>query len=156
MTRPPLGAEALLRRGLAALAAVSIVGTAVELTMLWHWKSLDQVIPWVALAVLAAGLAFVVLRPSRIAILGARVLSALVGAAAIFGVLQHVHSNYEAGPLDARYAARWDTMSELSRLWAAATESVGPTPPMAPGALALAAACVVLITLRHPAARGRA
>jgi hypothetical protein len=42
-------------------------------------------------------------------------------------------------------------MSGLARWWAAATGSVGPSPPVAPGALAFGALCLLLTTVRHPA-----
>lgn len=46
-----------MRRGLLALSAVGVVGTAIELAMLRHWGSSAQLVPWFAL--LFAGLTVV-------------------------------------------------------------------------------------------------
>ena len=73
--------------------------------------------------------------------------------AAFLGIWGHVHANYEAAPLDVRYADTWDGLPEVTRWWLAATKTVGPSPPLASGALAQAALCVLLATLRHPALR---
>ena len=47
----------------------------------------------------------------------------------------------------------WEGMSTLSRWWLAARKGVGPSPPLAPGALAQAGFCVLLATVRHPSLR---
>ncbi|MFN8540111.1 MAG: hypothetical protein U0232_21845 [Thermomicrobiales bacterium] len=39
----------------------------------------------------------------------------------------------------------------LAQWWTAAREGVGPSPPLAPGALALVGLCILLATVRHPA-----
>jgi hypothetical protein len=152
-TRPGLTTEALFRRSIAGLAAVAVLGTGVELAMLRHWKTPIQLIPWICLATLGVALGLALLAPSRTAILLGRALAGIVAAASLFGVFEHVEGNYNAGPLDARYSATWDTMSEAARWWAAASGGVGPAAPLAPGALALAAICVVLVGLRHPVLR---
>ena len=70
-----------------------------------------------------------------------------------FGIFEHVKANYDAGPLDRRYAARWETMSEPSRWWTAASGGVGPSPPLAPAVMAQAALCLALATAgRRPVA----
>jgi hypothetical protein len=73
----------------------------------------------------------------------------------VFGVYEHIASNYEAGPLDFRYADRWATMSMPARVWAAASGTVGPSPALAPATLALAGACLVLATIGLPGAQVR-
>jgi hypothetical protein len=146
---------ARLRRGLLALAAAATAGTAVELAMLRHWQSAAQLTPWAALAALTTGILVLVRRPSARGVQAARVLAAVVLIAAVLGVVVHVMANYDAGPLDFRYAARWPTMTGPARWWAALTESVGPAPTLAPGVLAQAALCLLLATLHHPAAQER-
>jgi hypothetical protein len=146
----PLGTTALMRRFLLWLAAASAAGTAVELAMLRHWKSLDQLVPWVALAAAAVAI-WLVARPTRRAIRTARVLALAVALTAAVGLAEHVVANYEAGPLDVGYAATWDSMSELSRWLVAVTETVGPSPPIAPGVLAQIGLAVLIATIRHPA-----
>jgi hypothetical protein len=141
----------LLRRCFAGLAAVGIVATAVELALSRHWTSAVQLIPWYALAALAAAFVLLVVRPGRRSLRIVRVLAVLVLLTAAFGIFEHVLANYHAGPLDFRYESRWPTMSAGSRWWAAFTESVGPSPTLAPGVLAQSALCLVFATLGHPA-----
>lgn len=144
-------AESVLRRGLLALALVATVGTWVELGISRHWDTPVQVLPWAAVGLVGAAAIVVAVRPGRGAIRLARGVSAVAIVAGLYGVYEHVESNYDSGPLDAVYGARWDSMGELSRWWHALVESVGPSPTFAPGALALTAACLLLATLRHPA-----
>ncbi len=143
--------EALLRRGLLGLAGLGALGTWVELGVSRHWKTTVQLIPWVAVGVVAVAAVLVAARPSRWAVLLARVLGAIAIVAGGFGVFEHVKSNYDAAPLDAVYGGRWEGMSGASRWWHALIESVGPSPSFAPGALALVAMCLLLATVRHPA-----
>jgi hypothetical protein len=73
--------------------------------------------------------------------------------ASLWGIFEHVEANYDAAPLDFNYANTWDTLPETTRWWLALSKSVGPSPPLAPGALAQAGLCVLLASLRHPALR---
>lgn len=137
----------LFRRAFLTLAAAGVAGTALELAMIRHWGSLVMLIPWAVLAALAAGIAVAAFRPSPRALRAVRWLAVVVAATAVFGVVRHVTGNYDAGPLDADYETRWVTMSALSRWWAAFTQSVGPSPIVAPLILAQSAACLWLATL---------
>jgi hypothetical protein len=83
----------------------------------------------------------------------ARAVALTVVVVAAFGIFEHVKANYDARPLDRRFSTRWQTMSEPSRWWAAASGGVGPSPALAPAVLAQAAACLALATAHHPAAR---
>ena len=136
-----------LRRALLALAGAGVAVTAVELAMLRHWGSFTRNIPWAVLAITAAAIVGVAVRPSRPMFVTARITAAVVTASTAYGIVQHVIANHDAGPLDARYADRWDSMSAWSQWWAAATESVGPSPPLAPAALALGGVCLWLATI---------
>ena len=147
---------AVLRRCFLALAAVSAIGTAVELALSRHWTSTIQLIPWFALAVTAVAFVLVVVRPGRRSLRIVRVLAVAVVLTAGFGVFEHVLANYDAAPLDFRYTDRWATMSATSKWWAAASESVGPSPTLAPGVLAQSAMCLLFATIGHPALGGRA
>ena len=69
---------------------------------------------------------------------------------ALYGVWEHVESNWDAGPLDRNYADTWDTLSSSSQWWLAITKTVGPSPVLAPGALAQVGLCILLATIRHP------
>ena len=143
-----------LRRSFAALAAAGLVGTAVELALTRHWTSTVQMIPWAALAVTLVALILLVARPRPATLRVVRILAVLVVLTAGFGVFEHVLANYDAAPLDFRYTTRWATMSASSRWWAAASQSVGPSPTLAPGVLAQSAFCLLFATLGHPALAG--
>ena len=142
---------ALLRRGLLALVALSIAGTALELATVHHWQSPVQLVAWIALAALAVATGLLARQPTRVAVQAARALAVAVLLSAAAGVLTHVHENYEAGPLDQRFEATWGTMSEGARWWAAVSKTVGPAPPLAPAVLGQAALGLLFATLRHPA-----
>jgi hypothetical protein len=138
----------LLRASLTVLTALGIVGTAFELATLHHWNGAMQLVPWVALAVLAAALALYSGspgRPPRTRLV--RVLALLVLASSLFGILEHVLVNYRSGPLDERFADTWTTLSPWLRWWYAITKTVGPAPTLAAGMLGQAAATLILATI---------
>lgn len=140
----------LLRRGLLGLATAGIAGTAVELAFIRHWDSLIQLIPWAVLALLAAGVASVVLRPSPGRLRAVRTVAMVAAVAGLYGVYDHVNENHRAGPLDADYGSKWDSMSTISQWWVAATGGVGPSPTLAPAALTEIGLCLALATVGHP------
>ncbi len=139
--------ETVLRRGVLALAALGLIGAAVELAIERHWGSPGQMLGWVALAAGLAATVQVAARGSR-RVRTARALAIAVLMLSTVGVIQHVQENLKAGPLDADYSVRWETMSRPARLWAAASKAVGPAPTLAPGALAEAGLAVLLATVR--------
>lgn len=143
--------ETLLRRGLVAITACTIVGLTLELIAERHWTKPTQLIGWAALALAAVGVGLLFGRPTKGRVRLAQALALLVTLSAIIGIWQHIAANHEAGVLDYRYAQTWETMSSLARWWTAARKGVGPAPPLAPGALALVGLCTLLATLRHPA-----
>lgn len=143
----------LLRRGLLGLAILTMLGIAVELYTEHHWTKRPQLIAWAALALTALAIALLLGQPSARRVRVAQIIAAIVVVSAAVGVWQHIAANYDAAPLDRRYAQTWEGMSALSRWWLAARKGVGPSPPLAPGALAQAGLCVLLATVRHPAFR---
>ncbi|GAA1388000.1 hypothetical protein [Catellatospora chokoriensis] len=140
-----------LRAGVLVLAAVAIAGTAVELATERHWNGVVQLVPWFALAALAASWVLTAWRPRPASLSAARVLAALVLLASLYGIWEHLESNLNAGWLDAVYSAGWESLSAGTRWWYAITKTVGAAPPLAPGILAQAALLVMLSTWRHPA-----
>jgi hypothetical protein len=143
----------LLRVSLTVLTALGIAGTAFELATLHHWNGAMQLVPWVALAVLAVALALHAGppgRPPRTRLV--RVLALLVLASALFGILEHALANYRSGPLDERFADTWVTLSPWLRWWYAITKTVGPAPTLAAGMLGQAAATLILATIGQRAA----
>jgi len=129
---------------------MSIGGTAVELAMLRHWGDKTQLVPWFCLGLLALATAALAIRPGVVVIRWVRSVCAVVALGAGVGVYMHIRENYRAGPLDAAYSDRWDSMSTVAQLWAAFTKTVGPSPALAPMVLIMAALCLVIATLRHP------
>ena len=125
------------------VASLAVGGTAVELAMLRHWNGFVQLIPWLTLAVVTVAIGLAAKGRTR----WARVLAVAVFAAALLGIWEHTLANYHAGPLDFRYATKWATMSDRTRWWTAFTESVGPSPTLAPLVLAWSSLCVWFATL---------
>lgn len=144
------------RRILLGLAAVTLVGTAVELAMLRHWVGFDQLIPWFILAVVGVVVAAQWLHPTPAVTLTSRVVGVAAAVGGAYGAWEHIHANYESGPLDFRYAETWSTMSMASKAWTAATGGVGPAPALAPMILALSGACLALATVGLPTRRTQA
>lgn len=138
-----------MRRGLRWLASLTLLGLVIELAVERHWTQPSQLIAWVAVAAAALALALVQWHASIGRIRLAQALALLVIVSAAIGIWQHVAANYDAGPLDYRYADLWDSLSEPTRWWLALTKTVGPAPLLAPGALAQAGACILLSTLRQ-------
>ena len=139
----------LVRRGLYALTIFGILATAFELATEHHWNGLEQLVPWVALGILTIATSLSLL-PSRGSRLLARALALLVMGASIYGIIDHVAVNYNSGPLDARFADTWESQSPTQRWWYAATKSVGPAPPLAPGVLAQTALLLLCASLLTP------
>jgi hypothetical protein len=142
-------AGVLVWRGLVALTVIGILAAGFELATERHWHNPEQLIPWVALAVLAVATVLGMM-PHRRGVTAARVLAVLVLAASIYGVITHIVVNYEAGALDQRYTDAWDGLPMLQRWWYAATKTVGPAPTLAPGVLGQTAALLLLATLIGP------
>jgi hypothetical protein len=143
----------VLRRGLLWLAALTSLGLAVELGVERHWTQPIQLVAWVAVAAILVAAALMGRAPTRRRVRLAQILAVVVVLSAALGIWEHVYSNYDAGELDRRYASTWASLSEPTRWWLAVSKSVGPSPPLAPGALAQAGLCVLLAAVRHPALR---
>lgn len=142
-----------LRRGLLWLAGLSVVGLAVELAAERHWTQPIQFVAWAALLVtlLAIGLTAGISSAGRLKL--ARWLAIAVMISAGFGIWEHIEENHDSGELDRVYGESWDSLPATTQWWLAASKTVGPSPPLAPGALAVAAFCVLLATNGHPAVR---
>ena len=141
----------LLRRGLLGLAGLTVLGLAVELAADRHWTQAIQLIAWVALAVATLAIVLVLGTASPARLRLARILAVAVMLSAILGIWEHVEGNHDAGALDRNYQDSWDMLPPSTQWWLAVSKTVGPSPPLAPAALAQAGLCVLLATLRHPA-----
>jgi hypothetical protein len=140
----------VLRRSMLGLAAVGIIATTVELATLRHWTSTTQLIPWVVLGVLALGVAVLAFGGSRRTVRIVQIIAVLAAISGLYGLFIHVQANYDAAILDYRYTDRWPQMSLMSKIWAASTGQVGPSPVMAPAVLTQCGICLALATFRHP------
>jgi hypothetical protein len=150
-----LDTATILRRGVLALAALGIAGTAIELIFLRHWATATATIVWIGILALSAGFVVLLGRPSAGRVQAVRILAVVGAIIAILGVGFHVLENLDAGPLDRVYATRWETMSVVDQWWTAVTGGVGPAPTLAPGALAEISLALTLATVRHPATLAR-
>lgn len=146
-TSPKLAARpaglAAVRIGLLALVAIGIAGAALELAFERHWQTPVQLIPWVALALLAFALVVLAVRDTPRATAVVRVVALVVLLASAYGVFMHVSVNHGMGAMD----PSWDTLSPLTQWWYALTKSVGQAPPLAPGMLAQSALLLGVATL---------
>lgn len=144
-------ASPLLRGGLLWLAGLTTLGLAVELAAERHWTQPIQLVAWVAVGAVSIAVVLLAWSPSRRRVRLAQILAVMVVLSAVLGIWEHVYANYDSGALDRRYSESWDSLAEPVRWWLALSKSVGPSPPLAPGALAQAGLSVLLVTLRHPA-----
>jgi hypothetical protein len=145
---PPVrlrGADAavLVRRGLVALTVIGVLAAAFELATERHWNGIEQLVPWIALAILAVAVTLLLIPGGR-GVPAARVLAVLVLGASVYGVVDHVLVNYESGAIDQRYAESWDTLPALQQWRLAMTKTVGPAPTLAPGVLGQPALLLLL------------
>jgi hypothetical protein len=140
---------AVLSHGTLGLAGVAVLGTAADLAAERHWQTPVQLVAWAALVMLAVSQLLLAFRPDRRAARrAAQVLCVVVLVASVLGVVEHVAANLDAGVLDGRYSARWAELPVTWRLWYAVTKTVGPAPPLAPGALGQAALLTLLSAWR--------
>ena len=138
------GTTETLRAALLLLVVLGVVGTAVMLAYERHWDGTWQLLPWVTLGGVSIAFAALLVRTTLATVWLARVLAVLVIVAAVLGVWRHFDENYTTAPLDARYSARWETMSTGARLLEVTKGSVGHVP--IPAAAALVPIGVALAT----------
>jgi hypothetical protein len=154
VTAPEPAPAGTLRRLFLALATLGVAATGVELAILRHWESVEQLVPWIALLLIAFAIAGVTYHPVPARVRAAQAVAAVVAASGLYGMYSHTVANYAAGPLDQRYSATWSTMSTASRWWEAATGGVGPSPLLAPAVLTQIGVCLLCATVAHPALGG--
>jgi hypothetical protein len=141
----------MLRQAVLVVTAFSLLGTAAELAIGRHWESPPQVIPFVVIAVALVTVGLIATATTAARLRVARGLCIAILAASVFGVWEHIEGNQEAGALDQRTSARWESTPALERWWLAASGGVGPSPPLAPGVLAQTTLLLLVTTFRHPA-----
>lgn len=151
----PGGRARGVRAALVGLTGVVVLATAVELAVEGLGTDPVALVPWAALGVLVLGVA-AVLVPTRGGLAVSRVLAALVLAASVYGVLDHVVTRHESGDHGPASVSRWVDLPPSEEWWTTVTRTVGPSPTLAPGVVALAAALLLLAGVGRPVrTRGR-
>jgi hypothetical protein len=145
-----------MRRTLLAIAGLGTVAVALELATGRHWAQPRQLVAWAAVALLAAAVGTAAAAERHQELRAAvRLLAGTVILLGSVGVLVHVVANHDAGPLNGSYGIGWDQRPAPVRWWLAATKTVGPAPPLAPGLLALQGSLVLLVTFGPAERRAR-
>ncbi|GAA0922603.1 hypothetical protein [Pseudonocardia zijingensis] len=136
----------LVRCGLIALTGIGILATTFELAAERHWGHVEQLVPFLALVLLAVAIGLLLLPEGR-GVTAARVLAVVVLGASLYGVVEHVLVNAGAGRFDQRYGDVWESLPLLQRGWYALTKTVGSAPTLSPGVLAQTALLLLLATV---------
>jgi hypothetical protein len=142
----------LLRRGLIAQSVLGTGVAAFTLSTENYWPDTFHPLAWTSLGVLALALVLALLPDGR-GVVVTRVLAGGVIVVALFGVVEHVLSNYGAGPADPEFGRVWLTMPALTRWGLAITKGVGDAPTLAPIALGQVALALLLVTVTGPRTR---
>ncbi len=128
-----------LRRFALALCVLGVVTTPIELVLMHHYNSKDQIMPFVFLGLAAIGILAAWFRPNARVLRGVRVLMVLVVFGSGIGILEHLKANY-------RDALRGGTSPNLIEM-----VLTGFAPLLAPGILAQVGLLGLAFTYKHPA-----
>lgn len=133
--------EQRLRGFLLWLAGAMCAGTLVELWLQDHYEEPLQLLPIVLCGLGGLAVLAVIARPHRMTVWALRGVMVIVGPSSLFGVYEHLVSN-------------WEIVRETKptlELWATAWQAAhGAAPLLAPGILALAASVALAATYYHP------
>jgi hypothetical protein len=133
-----------LRRFALALAAIGAVGTLLELTLIKHYASKDQVIPYVLLGLSALGVIAVTVRPTALVLRVFQVVMVVTILGSGIGMLEHLKVN-------ARNAGAITDNDRFPTTPSAILAGVnGFAPLLAPGVLAQVGLLGLAFTYRHP------
>ena len=135
-----------LRVSLLWLVLLGIVGIAVLLAYERHWNSYLQWIPWACLGLIFVSLALVVLIPGVGTRKLAQVVTLLTVIVSCVGMWQHFDANYGSAAEDPTYAAQWEQMSIIEKVWDVAGGTVGQVPVYAAAALIPVALALLMAT----------
>lgn len=139
----------LLRRGLLAQTVLGAAVAAFTLSTETYWPDAFHPLAWTSLGVLVLGLVLALLPGGR-AVVVTRILAGGVIVVALFGVVEHVLTNYGAGPADPEFGQVWMSMPAVTRWGLAITKGVGDAPTLAPIALGQVALALLLLTVTGP------
>lgn len=135
--------ETRLRRYLLLLAAAVCGGTPVELWFIdkYHAGEPIQLVPYVLCALGLVALVALLVRPSRVTVLAARGVMALLLVGSLVGIFEHIQTNYEG-------EAEMRPNAPVSEVLPKALR--GAAPLGAPAVLAMAGALGLGATMAHP------
>lgn len=137
-----------LRHFALVLAAIGVVGTLLELTLIKHFASKDQVIPYVLLGLSAVGVIAVALRPTAFVLRAFQVVMVVTVLGSGIGMLEHLKAN-------ARNAGALGSGERIPTTPSAILAGIdGFAPLLAPGVLAQVGLLGLAFTYRHPKLAG--
>ena len=135
-----------LRVGLLWLVLLGIVGVALLLAYERHWGSYVQWIPWAVLGLILVSLVLVVLAPGIGTRKLAQVVTLITIVVSFVGMWQHFDANYNAAAENPQYAAQWEQMSIIEKVWEVGGGTVGQVPIYAAAALIPVALSLLMAT----------
>lgn len=142
--RGPSATAAALRRFILALFYFSALVLAVELTLLEHFESITQLLPFFALGAAVLVMTWLWRRPGRASLRTTQLVMAAMSIIGLVGLWLHYQANVEfeleMHPSLEGWALFWDAMH-------------GAMPALAPGVMVHLGLLALAYTYRHPALR---
>ena len=130
-----------VRRWLAIVLLIGLIGTEAELLLLKHFDGFWQLVPVTAIGVATVILAWYAVGASRASIRAVQAVMILFVVAGMVGTIQHFRGNIE----HERESDPSVSGMELYR-----RSMMGSTPALAPGAMIQLGLIGLLLTYRHP------
>ena len=136
-----------LRRVLLAILLLGMAGTSVELLLLRHDEDAQQLIPLLLIAAGFAGVAWHLVRRSRLSITVLQIVMVLFVASGVLGMVFHYQANVA-------FQLEMDPAIAGSNLWWKVLQAKTP-PALAPGVMAQLGLVGLAYAYRHPAVARR-
>ena len=140
-TQPPLEhpTAQTLRRFALALCLLGVVTTPIELVLMRHYNTKDQIMPFVFLGLAMIGVFAAWFRPNARVLRGVQILMVFVVLGSGIGVFEHLKANYRDAT---RNGSNPSLISDVLS---------GFAPLLAPGILAQVGLLGLAFTYKHPA-----
>lgn len=138
---PQTDTSASIRKFLLITLAVGIIGTSVELLLLEHVESIQQLIPLVVLALGALTLTWHTAAPRAMTVRALQIVMTLFVVTGLVGIWLHYHGNVEFE------LEMYPTMGGIELVQKTLT---GATPVLAPGSMTLLGLIGLTHSYRHP------
>ena len=130
-----------VRRWLAIVLLIGLIGTEAELLLLKHFDGFWQLVPVTAIGAAIVILAWYALGTSRASIRAVQAVMILFVAAGIVGTIQHFRGNV---------GHERESDPSISGMELYRRSMMGSTPALAPGAMIQLGLMGLLLTYRHP------